>query len=89
MNHAGYTETKFILESGVPIPKRRQGRIKQYPFKDLLPGDSFLIQCQPHECNMIQARVISAKNLFLKRTGLCYEFTTRRVLEGIRLWRVR
>lgn len=66
------------IEKGVPIPGRRQGRIK-YPWGKLAVGDSFLMKEPP-----IQAR--DKVKYYRKKYG--YKLVTRLEFSGTRVWRV-
>ena len=65
------------IESGVVIPSHRS----MYPFADMLPGDSFLIQDRKKADS---ARVASLR--FVKRLQPDWSFVMRKVDNGWRIW---
>lgn len=79
----------IVIEYGIPIPPLpkpgpKLGFIRnRYPFERMRVGGSFLIKCIKLEAMRCQANVIGAS---YKYKG---EFTTRRVKDGIRVWRVK
>lgn len=77
----------FVIESGVPVPKRQGGRTgSKYPFAHLNPGESFLV---PHgEDKQVGAGTVrSAAGAFSKRNPGAGKFIIRAVDGGVRVWR--
>lgn len=76
------------IESGIPIPPRAggTGRPSKYPFDQLKPGDSFLVPHHDGNPVVTVRRMAAAVKGAAKRTG--WKFTTRRLSEGLRVWRV-
>lgn len=77
------------IESGIPVPPRvgGGGRPGKYPFEHMTPGDSFLVTYQDGQPPAHAARrLASATKGASKRTG--FKFTTRRLKDGVRVWRV-
>ncbi len=80
----------FKIEKGIELPslsskrgveRGRYGKSRDYPFKDMIIGDSFLIQ-EPEE---IWGKARKAAALWGKRHDRKY--TTRQVDGGLRVWR--
>lgn len=74
----------ITIEKNVPIPPRREKPTK-YPFADMEPGDSFLVQVDKDnfEKKILSMRMSSRK--YSKAHG--GQFTTRIVEGGVRCWR--
>lgn len=72
----------FKIESNVPIVSYGgwSGK-RKYPFNEMKPGDSFLINGDADP-----KRVAMASHAFGKVHG--YKFGTRRTPEGYRCWRI-
>lgn len=74
----------FVLETGVPIPKRTAGRHgSKYPFAVMEVGQSFLI-----EGDVKAATVRSAVGAFSKRNPDSGKFAVRGTDGGLRVWRI-
>ncbi len=71
----------FAIEKNVPLASRRRNDAK-YPFRDMRIGDSFFV---PHTDIRAIPRVRSAASEWARRMG--WEFTTRKVEGGLRIWR--
>ncbi len=76
----------FVLETGVPIPKRvapggRRG--SKYPFAQMEVGQSFLVADPETKA----ATIRSAVGAFSKRYSDAGKFAVRITEEGIRVWR--
>lgn len=74
----------FVLETGVPIPKRTAGRSgTKYPFAQMEVGDSFLV-----DTGVKAATIRSAVGAYLKRSAPeGVKFAVRGTDEGLRVWR--
>ena len=79
----------FQIESGVEIPPQSQPlRKMKYPFNRLNVGDSFVFPVATDEDReAIQNRLQSAAANWGRSRGM--RFVTRRVTQGIRVWRVK
>ena len=79
----------FQIESGVEIPPQSQPlRKTKYPFNRLNVGDSFVFPVATDEDReAIQNRLQSAAANWGRSRGM--RFVTRRVTQGIRVWRVK
>jgi len=94
----------FTLEDNVPIPARiRAGGVSPYPFIDMQPGQSFVVEAsvdadlytsaseaekaKAEESRTIANRLSGAVRRFTKR-HTGYKFAVRTVPEGVRVWRV-
>jgi hypothetical protein len=87
------SQQSFSIERGVPFPSYTFPVQLTYPFADMLPGDSFLIPVPSMATKADVGRLRSTFYAALKRaqkarvaTG---SFTTRRVENGVRVWRVK
>lgn len=69
----------YRIEKGVPMGARKFAREKKYPFKDMSPGDSFLIPEDDVHRNQRQACANSAAYYGKK-------IATRKVEGGVRVW---
>ena len=71
------------IDKGIPITMKRNGRRpREYPFDELMVGDSFKIVGMQHSSS-ITASIVLAKN----RTG--FQFTCRSENGGLRVWRTK
>ena len=79
----------FQIESGVEIPPQSQPwRKTKYPFNRLNVGDSFVFPVATDEDReAVQNRLQSAAANWGRSRGM--RFVTRRVTQGIRVWRVK
>ena len=79
----------FQIESGVEIPPQAQPlRKTKYPFNRLNVGDSFVFPVATDEDReAVQNRLQSAAANWGRSRGM--RFVTRRVTQGIRVWRVK
>lgn len=69
----------FKIEHDIPAP---EGGSRKYPFNQMKPGDSFLINGGGHQA------VSSAATNFAKGSGRGWKFTVKRTNEGYRCWRI-
>jgi hypothetical protein len=76
----------FTIEKNIPIPERRNR--EKTPYRDTMElmsvGDSVLVPCAEKDYKTIQTRVASCYYKMRPKT-----FTSRKVSDGLRLWRVR
>ena len=79
----------FEIESGVEIPPQSTPlRKMKYPFNRLNVGDSFVYPVtSPDDVEAVQNRLQSAAANWGRSRGM--RFVTRRVTQGIRVWRVK
>ena len=79
----------FEIESGVEIPPQSAPlRKMKYPFNRLNVGDSFVYPVtSPDDVEAVQNRLQSAAANWGRSRGM--RFVTRRVTQGIRVWRVK
>lgn len=79
----------YKIEQGVPMPQP-SGRGKygiKYPFKTMKVGESFLVPCADmtaKNLNRVGVNIMSSAKKY-KNIGV---FTTRRVADGVRCWKV-
>jgi hypothetical protein len=78
----------FEIETGVEIaPKNTPERKTKYPFASMQKGDSFVCHLDGEEWRVVENRVRSAAANWGSRRGV--KFVTRKVPQGIRVWRVK
>jgi hypothetical protein len=78
---------EYKIEKGIPVPERRFGVGKLYPFDGMKVGDSFFIPCETKE---LQKSLISNVHASKKHRGekLAHvKITCRKVEGGVRCWR--
>lgn len=78
-------EKPMQIENGIPLPPKRR-LTAQYPFAKLAVGDSFLLACTTVERTRLAIRLRTAAEFYRKRTP-GWNFTSRQVDGGVRLWR--
>ena len=64
-----------VIECGIPVPFR----LPKYPFKDMDVGESVFLTFEEREAATNAAHHIGVK--------LGRKFTTRRLQDGVRIWR--
>jgi hypothetical protein len=73
----------FEIQKGLPVPTtRKTGR--SYPFAQMAVGDSFLVPDAKRSCP-IGTNAIN----FTKKHQPTWKFTTRKLPEGVRVWRIQ
>jgi len=72
-----------VIEKNIPIPGPARGKRTKYPFADMEPGDSVLIEGEDTKGPAYQ----SAKAIEYNSRG-AIRFTARTVDNGVRIWRV-
>lgn len=81
---------KFKVEKGVPIPGFYNGRALSsvFPLVEMEIGDSFLIPKDAElPSKVLRSRVLSNASTLRRTKG--WQFTTRVVDEGVRVWRIQ
>jgi len=76
------------VEKGIPIPTPRKncGNHK-YPWESMLIGDSFFVKREdPKTMNYLQNQLAQRSREIAKKLG--HEYVTRRMGDGVRVWRV-
>ena len=71
-----------MIEQNVPIPPAKGGA-PRYPFKDLQVGDSVL-----HPCTATADKTRALKAAFRCAEYHGWRITSRRLSEGVRIWRI-
>lgn len=74
--------TKYKVDKNIPIPEKTIFCNRKYPFNEMQIGDSFLVK------NKSMPVVSAAKSGFVKKNPN-YQFTMRKVKDGIRVWRIK
>lgn len=74
---------EFRIQKDVPVPQmRRAARESKYPFKQMLPGDSFFVP------DITSSALGTRARIWTERCGLDRTYTSRTVEGGARIWRV-
>ena len=73
------------VETGIPLPVDGKGRPRVYPWGKMNVGDCFLIECKHTNIKKLNTAK-SAAFVYGKRHQM--KFATRKVPEGLRIWRV-
>lgn len=82
----------FIIQKNIPITTvyRSLGPNMRYPFKDMLPGESFELKVGKTDARKIVSRMSSACTSYVKRANTAAKFTVRRTAnDSVRVWRVK
>ena len=78
---------EFPVEYGVPLPSKGDYK-RRYPFRELkIVGASFLVPCDDEAIQRLWNSLNRCAHWHGCKTG--WKFTLRRILGGIRVWRVR
>lgn len=76
------------IETGINIPPRGQSpKSRKYPWREMRIGQSFCIHSEQPARAALQARLVNAAYNIHQRTTM--RFVTRRVVDGVRVWRVK
>lgn len=77
----------FRIEKNVPIPPKGAGKRRvKFPFREMKPGDSFLVPAKsPAEQRLVRQRVTTYGIQTLGKGTI----TTRTVPKGVRVWRIK
>lgn len=83
-------DSAYIVEKKIPIPTRQISTHKSpYPFNKMKPGDSFFVKLKKNDSlKALQRRLWAASNYFNKKNKKEYQFITRGVKNGMRIWRI-
>lgn len=74
----------YEIEKGVPV----KGEIRtRYPFADMDPNDSFLVECEEDKRRTVAANLSASARRF-RESHYGRRYTVRRVEGGVRCWRV-
>lgn len=82
----------FIIQKNIPITTvyRSLGPNIRYPFKDMLPGESFEMKVGKADVRRVVSRMSSACTSYVKKNNNAAKFTVRRTgNETVRVWRVK
>lgn len=80
--------TKFKIEKGIPLPSPMAKLASQYPFEDMKPTDSFLVECKTEDRSRTLNNLSTAARNWKTRTkNVTWVFRARQVDEGVRVWR--
>ena len=76
-----------LVENGIPVPRKPQGRAPLYPFAGMQVNDSFFLACDGSPRPLVTRILVAARHYVAKHAPSA-RFTTRRVEGGVRCWRV-
>ena len=71
------------IEKNVPMPSVNAGGFRKYPLGDMEVGDSLL---DVDATDTTSSKLRNAAKIYGRRNGM--RFTSRKVDEGVRVWRV-
>jgi hypothetical protein len=69
------------------LPTAKPGMPPKYPFLDLAVGENFVVKAKAKDARVMQQKLSTLGCGFARRTGR--KFATRRVPEGVGVWRVK
>ena len=75
----------YAIQSGLPVPARKA---TQYPWADMLDGDSFSVPCNESERRAVQRRLYVSGRAWCKRNRPAAQIVTRIDGQGVRVWLV-
>lgn len=82
-------EKPIKVDKGVPYPGDPQAaRSSRYPFAAMKAGDSFLVPYEKDKPAVVAKRVMRAAWSYKNRTKIKARFSTKRLKEGVRCWRL-
>lgn len=77
----------FPIEYDIPLPEKGDYK-RRYPWRELKKvGTSFLVPCSEEEAEKLSNSLTRSSNWASYKTG--WQFTMRRILGGIRVWRIK
>ena len=81
----------YSIDNGLPIPKDEVFGNRKYPWKDMVPGDSFFVECRKNEDkNKARNRLLGATNNRRQHSEkYAVRIVTEDGVEGVRVWRVK
>lgn len=74
----------YKIDHDVPPPPDR----RKYPWESMKVGDSFFVDCKPHERESRADRAFSSGLKWARRNGVDAKFSVRSERTGIRVWRI-
>lgn len=79
------------IESNIPAPVRRhrRGASAKYPFRDMLPGDSFEIKDDGKGAEYTRRKVYNSASQFVRYNNLDWVFTAIQTESGARIFRIK
>lgn len=73
----------MMIEKGIPLPAPRAS----YPFKDMVPGDSILVNPKQGEARSRHQSRVSASIFAFEKKNPGVKLTSKSEENGIRIWR--
>lgn len=80
-------ETNFKIEKGIPVPNRKSNTSFVWPFNIMEVEDSVFISLDSYSRSKHSMVANAARNMGKRKTPI-WKYTTRRVIGGVRVWRV-
>jgi len=81
------------IEKNVPMPSSElepgTPGYRKYPWPEMVPGDSFLIRCPESMVKKIRNRLVVSANAYKGRQNNGWDYATRTVPGGVRIWRIK
>lgn len=75
----------YEIEKGIEIPK-----LEKYPYKQMEVGDSFFVPVKENQTiDSLQSGLKACTRTYVLVNKLDFEFATRRVEGGVRVWRTK
>lgn len=84
-----WSEQQGPIETDVPLRPAAGGRPREYPWRSLAVGQSFLVRCEKWERALLRSTLSSCKKHAEMKTG--FKFAMRvedKPIGGLRIWRV-
>lgn len=77
---------QFPIEKNIPFEHRRKFQLMPYPFKEMVPGDSFFIPCGKTETSKCENAL---RSFFTQWKKQGREHILKTCETGIRVWRMK
>lgn len=78
--------SQFPIEKNIPFEHRRKFQLMPYPFKELVPGDSFFIPCEKTEVGKCENAL---RSFFIQWRKQGREHILKTYKTGVRVWRMK
>jgi hypothetical protein len=78
--------SKYVIEKGIPFPRRKRASMDQYPFLNMQVGDSFFMEGEDYTTTEGRACVAAAQ--YFSKRNPDTKFSFRKSDDGLRCHRV-
>lgn len=78
----------YQIEKDIPIPLKKPYR-SNYPLDKMEINDSFFVKGDAKKINHVRTNITTFYNRTIKEGKVCPKFMTRRIDDGLRVWRVK